>query len=110
EVRTLDSLYAAGAIPRPQLIKIDIEGAEVEMLEGAAHTLRECRPLLLIELHNTHHAVLDALEKLGYCAAVLGHPVAVRDVDFDANIIAAPMEQPDLVAWVTRFSKGPVAA
>lgn len=109
-VRTLDSLYAAGGLPRPNLIKIDIEGAEAEMLEGAAATLSTCRPLLVIELHSTNDAVLAALDKLGYCSAVIGSPIAVRDVNWDANIIAAPQEEPKLLDLLTRFSKGTAAA
>ncbi len=109
-VRTLDSLCATGALPHPNLIKIDVEGAEAEMLQGAAATLSESRPLLVIELHSTNDAVLAVLDKLGYNAAVIGSPVSVRDVDWDANIIAAPREEPKLLEMVSRFSKGSVAA
>jgi FkbM family methyltransferase len=35
----------------PGLIKLDVEGAEFEVLRGAARTLRECRPLILMEAH-----------------------------------------------------------
>ncbi len=34
DVRTLDSLCAAGGLPTPDMIQIDIEGAEAEALEG----------------------------------------------------------------------------
>lgn len=36
----------------PDLIKMDIEGAEILALKGATKTLREIRPTLLIELHS----------------------------------------------------------
>jgi len=36
---------------RPRLIKIDVEGAEHEVLKGAEKTLTELRPVLLIEVH-----------------------------------------------------------
>ncbi|MEM9446963.1 MAG: FkbM family methyltransferase [Cyanobacteria bacterium P01_E01_bin.6] len=39
-------------INRPiQLIKIDVEGAELEVLRGAEKTLKKWKPLLLIEVH-----------------------------------------------------------
>ena len=35
------------------LVKIDVEGHEMEVLEGAAGTLKRCRPLYIqIEIHN----------------------------------------------------------
>lgn len=36
----------------PSLIKIDVEGLELEVLRGAAATLREHRPTLVIEAHS----------------------------------------------------------
>ncbi len=109
-VRTLDSLCGPGALPYPDLMKIDVEGAEVELLEGAAATIAASRPLLIIELHRNNEIVLAALRKLGYHAGVLGSAVAVRDVAWDANIIAAPAERPALIEAVTGLSKGFAAA
>jgi FkbM family methyltransferase len=36
---------------RPNMIKLDVEGAEVSALRGAQRLLRECRPRLFCELH-----------------------------------------------------------
>ena len=105
KVRTLDSLCGPGALPYPDLMKIDVEGAEVELLEGAAATIAACRPLLIIELHNTNDTVLAALRKLGYHAGVLGGDVAVRDVKWDANIIAAPADRPHLLETMRGLSQ-----
>ena len=109
-VRTLDSLCGPGKLPYPDLIKIDVEGAEAELLEGAAATLAASRPLLIIELHSTNEAVLAVLKKLEYHAGVLGSAVSVRDVNWDANIIAAPANRPDLIDTMTILSKGFAAA
>lgn len=35
----------------PKLIKIDVEGAELEVLKGAGSLLQRCHPILLIEVH-----------------------------------------------------------
>jgi hypothetical protein len=41
------------------VVKIDVEGAEAEVIRGAAALLRDVRPLLFVELH------LDMLERRG---------------------------------------------
>ncbi len=45
EMVTLDSF----AFPRIDILKIDVEGMEADVLEGAAETLRRCRPILYVE-------------------------------------------------------------
>jgi FkbM family methyltransferase len=46
ETTTIDSFDVS-----PDLIKIDVEGAEREVLKGAEKTIRRCHPVLLIEVH-----------------------------------------------------------
>lgn len=41
----------AESIGPPDLVKIDVDGAEVEVLEGLQGTLREHRPVLMLEVH-----------------------------------------------------------
>jgi FkbM family methyltransferase len=109
-VRTLDSLCAPGALPYPDLMKIDVEGAEQELLEGARATLEVARPILIIELHQTNDAVADELDKLNYVYAVLGSPTPVREVAWDANIIAAPKERTDWIQLIPELARSPVPA
>jgi FkbM family methyltransferase len=52
-------------------MKIDVEGAEEEVLRGAIETLRRCRPVLSIEIEERHRpgstiAVPTLLRPLGY--------------------------------------------
>jgi len=47
--RGLDSLWAEFGRPRVALVKVDVEGAELLVLDGAAELLRTCRPVLLVE-------------------------------------------------------------
>jgi FkbM family methyltransferase len=48
-VTTLDDLCAKEGV-RPDVIKCDVEGAELLVIEGGASTLREARPMVLMEL------------------------------------------------------------
>jgi FkbM family methyltransferase len=62
-VRTvpLDSLAL-----RPAFIKIDVEGAELEVLRGLRRTLAECRPLILIETSDEFEHVRKFLAERAY--------------------------------------------
>lgn len=51
EVTTLDVFTAASDIPRIDLIKVDIEGFEIDVLRGAPKTLSRYRPRMLIEFN-----------------------------------------------------------
>ncbi len=46
----IDSLVAAAGCPRVGLIKIDVQGAEMKVLQGCAATLARCRPAIFIEI------------------------------------------------------------
>ena len=49
---TIDVITLDEALPasyRPELVKVDVEGGELEVLLGAQRVLRECRPLLALE-------------------------------------------------------------
>jgi FkbM family methyltransferase len=53
ETCTIDSVVSDLGLPRVDFIKMDIEGAEINALEGAASTIRRCRPLLGLGTEHT---------------------------------------------------------
>ena len=72
----LDDVVARDSL-QPAVIKIDVEGAELKVIRGAADTLRRLRPLVVMEYiapdrHNTAHREATALlRQLGYASFAL---------------------------------------
>ena len=71
---TLDHLLQTGVIRPPGLLKIDVEGAEMSVLHGAARVLRAHRPHVVVETHSAalETGVADMLAGLGYRVRIVG--------------------------------------
>jgi FkbM family methyltransferase len=63
-VLTIDSLQ----LTRCALIKVDVEGMEREVLEGAVATIQRCKPLLYVENDRREKsaALIQTVDALGY--------------------------------------------
>jgi hypothetical protein len=88
---TVDSLISGG-LPAPDLIKIDVEGAEQLVLLGAQRCLSQTRPALILEISN-----LELLREL-------------RDMDYSVfridrgNFLCIPNQSgPKLAAFEQAF-------
>ena len=73
---SLDDLFSENSLPI-QFIKMDVEGAEVDVLRGAHKLLDFLHPDMLIELHNMEkykvsHPAVFIVESLGYEIRWLG--------------------------------------
>lgn len=77
--KTIDSY----AFPRVDLIKIDVEGMEVDVLHGAAETIKRCKPMMTIEIIKTDKAQVDAfLMSHGYQTYPMGiNVLAIHHTD-----------------------------
>lgn len=62
---SLDIFFEAYKQKNPAIIKIDTEGAEMEILEGMVYCLQNFRPLLIIEILNEH------LQRFGCSAGMI---------------------------------------
>lgn len=62
EVRTIDSMTADFDI-----LKLDVQGLEWDVLQGAIETIRRCKPIIFIERDERNHArISQFLAELGY--------------------------------------------
>jgi FkbM family methyltransferase len=80
---TLDALTAS--LPRVDLVKLDLEGAELRALQGARRLLSERRPALMIELEPDH------LERQG--GSIRALELLLQDAGYDAFDIVASAGQ-----------------
>ena len=103
DVRTLDDLVSTLGLGRVDVIKLDVEGSELHVLEGARSVIARHRPLLLLEVEEerlasqgtTKDLLLNAIAGLGYRLhvfdAVTGQLRPPRRADEpDGNAVASP--------------------
>jgi FkbM family methyltransferase len=97
---TIDSLVASGRTRPPAVVKIDVEGAELDVLAGMATTLQDVRPVVLCEVDaDTEDAlarkrarIVGVLEAAGYTPEVLPRSYGASDWLVD-HILAHPGPQ-----------------
>lgn len=86
---SLDDLRRRGDLPAPDLLKVDVEGGELGVLNGAVETIRDSKPIILVATHDaTIHAEVTAfLDRLGYEWRVLD----TQGRSGDTEILAKPV-------------------
>lgn len=71
EVRRLDGVWEAAGRPDIAFVKMDVEGAEPDVIRGASNLLQSCHPTLLVEANSPEQFEIlrELLAPLGYQAA-----------------------------------------
>jgi hypothetical protein len=72
------------------VIKMDAEGAELDILAGASQTLARHRPAIVCELHATNDGFVELMESAGYRVENLDGPEPVREAGPDVHALALP--------------------
>ena len=85
--KTIDSFN----LPRVDLIKIDVEGMEVDVLQGAVQTIKRCTPIMTIEIIKTDKAQVEAfLTQHGYQIYPMGiNILAIHQTDSSISHITS---------------------
>ena len=94
---TIDNLVAELSLC-PGFIKVDTEGAEFQVLNGALHTIKTHQPIMLLELSAGMMEKLDAspqmviqlLNDIGYEVSDAYRPGTPLAVPFEGEIFAVP--------------------
>jgi FkbM family methyltransferase len=84
-VVSLDDLSTAP----PTFLKIDVEGSELAVLQGAERLLRDSHPVLVIEVHVASADVCQFLQSLGYTVENLDG-TEPPNADDGGHILARP--------------------
>jgi FkbM family methyltransferase len=92
----IDDSLARYHLRPPTVMKIDVEGAEIDVLRGCLSTLKEHRPTILVEVHclgsRFSDFVAETLLPLGYVAETLsGDDLPADPVRFHAVLRQSPL-------------------
>jgi FkbM family methyltransferase len=87
---TLDEFVQGEGARVPDLVKIDVEGAELIVVAGMRETLRSVKPLLLCELHDTNLDYGEFIDSIDY---------RVRVIDGESPDLANAARNPHTIAW-----------
>jgi FkbM family methyltransferase len=94
ECVSIDALVSDGRVPPPTVVKIDVEGAELDVLAGMRETIAIHQPAIICELHDTHAAFVAAMDACGYRVINLEGTVPMRDGGASAHALALPALDP----------------
>jgi FkbM family methyltransferase len=90
-VNSVDEFLMSGAEPTPDVIKIDVEGAELEVIEGMSDTLSRHQPVILCEVHDCNVQYAELMASLDYEVINLDEDVPVEQGHRNAHTLARPL-------------------
>lgn len=93
---TLDEYVQRSGLEKLDVIKIDVEGAEMDVLEGGLESLRKFRPIILMEVNERHlnyasRTIAELLKfwgSLDYSIAIIDHSGRLKYIRTPADFRA----------------------
>ena len=100
---TLDTLSSRLRLNRVDMIRMDVEGHEVNIFRGWKETLRRYRPMVFVEFHGAigRHATIDLLKSLGqegygraiHVHRIVNEPLIARTEDIHETTVSEMLER-----------------
>jgi len=89
---SLDKLLEKGELLPPDYMKVDVEGAEYEVLKGAMTALDRYHPILFLDTHQreAHRPAITLLQELGYSFKILDGKTLAETKE----LVAYPIDEP----------------
>ncbi len=98
DVVAVDDLIERGTLRPPDVVKIDVEGSELDVISGMRHALESASPIVICELHETNTEFVDAMTEYGYAIGNLDRPIPVAD-DGPTHAFAVPRRRLQATVW-----------
>jgi FkbM family methyltransferase len=92
-ITSIDQLVCHDNYPAPNLIKIDVEGAELDVVDGMESVLFKYRPVLFCELHGHQQEMAQRLNKYGYTYVLSTGHEYLDEAPWWTFVVAAPNEK-----------------
>ncbi|MGH2918607.1 MAG: FkbM family methyltransferase [Solirubrobacteraceae bacterium] len=86
----LDDLVGSGEAPAPDVVKIDVEGAELDVIAGMTDLLRTRRPIVICEMHGKNAAFAAAMREHDYELTNLDGVQRLEDAGANVHALCEP--------------------
>jgi FkbM family methyltransferase len=90
ELVSIDDLVREARVPPPDMVKLDVEGAEIAALRGMRDTVAAHRPAIICELHDTHGPFLELMRSWGYRVINVEGAGPIEEAGPSAHALALP--------------------
>jgi FkbM family methyltransferase len=91
-VTSVDDLVARLGLPAVDVVKIDVEGAELDVIGGMARVLADQRPFVIAEMHDRNAEFCRAMADAGYRVVNLDGLEAVPQAGANVHALCEPVE------------------
>jgi len=87
---TLDSFWAEQGFPNVDFIKVDVEGAEEQVLRGGVNLISSSKPNLMVEVTRNKELIFKQMQNMSYyMCKPEGQPIE-KDTQMDGNVFFFP--------------------